>query len=79
MTNSQAVAIRSIILLAAMSAACGTPPAPAPAEAPAPVRKELPSPKYRLMTPEDEAEVERLFQRLKSVGHLDAKSSTDEK
>jgi hypothetical protein len=29
--------------------------------------------------PEDEAEVERLYQRLKTVGHLDQKNSADEK
>jgi hypothetical protein len=40
-------------------------------------RRQLPSPKYQLLRPEDEAEVERLFQRLKSVGHLDR--SGDEK
>ncbi len=37
----------------------------------APERKSLPSPKYQLLRPEDEAEVERLFQRLKTVGHMD--------
>lgn len=41
-------------------------------------RRPLPSPRYRLLTEEDEAEVERLYQRLKSVGNLDSKSSTDE-
>ena len=40
-------------------------------------RRQLPSPKYQLLRPEDEAEVERLFQRLKTVGHLD--QDTDEK
>lgn len=40
-------------------------------------RRSLPSPRYRLLRPEDEAEVERLFQRLKTVGHLD--KSSDEK
>ncbi|HYP14519.1 MAG TPA: hypothetical protein VEQ63_11395 [Bryobacteraceae bacterium] len=40
-------------------------------------RRQLPSPKYQLLRPDDEAEVERLFQRLKTVGHLDPKS--DEK
>jgi hypothetical protein len=45
----------------------------------APPRKQLPAPKYPLLRPEDEAEVERLFQRLKAVGHFDAKSSADEK
>ena len=34
--------------------------------------------RYRLLCPEDEAEVERLYQRLKSVGHLDQKNTTDE-
>lgn len=34
-------------------------------------RRQLPSPKYQLLRPDDEAEVERLFQRLKTVGHLD--------
>jgi hypothetical protein len=36
-------------------------------------------PRYRILLPEDEAEVERLYQRLKSVGNLDQKNSTDEK
>jgi len=36
-------------------------------------------PRYRLMRPEDEADVERLYQRLKSVGHLDQRSSADER
>jgi hypothetical protein len=42
-------------------------------------RKMLPSPRYRLLLPEDEAEVERLYQRLKAVGHIDPKNSSDEK
>jgi hypothetical protein len=46
---------------------------------PAPERKQLPSPKYPLLRPEDEEEVERMFQRLKTVGHLDPKKSSDEK
>lgn len=40
--------------------------------------KPLPSPRYHLLRPEDEAEVERLYQKLKSVQHLDPDSSTDE-
>ncbi|MGI8742792.1 MAG: hypothetical protein ACR2NN_09520 [Bryobacteraceae bacterium] len=32
-----------------------------------------------LLLPDDEAEVERLFQRLKSVGHIDPKGSSEEK
>jgi hypothetical protein len=37
------------------------------------------APRYRLLRSEDEAEVERLYQRLKTVGNLDQKSSSDEK
>jgi hypothetical protein len=48
----------------------GEPPAAAP--------KQLPPPKYRLLRPEDEEEVERMLQRLKSVGRLDPRGS-DEK
>lgn len=39
--------------------------------------KKLPKPKYPLTTPEEEAEIERLYQRLKTVGHLDAKSNDE--
>jgi hypothetical protein len=42
-------------------------------------RQPVPGPRYRILRPEDEAEVERLYQRLKSVGHLDQKNTTDEK
>ena len=43
-------------------------------------RKPAPPPRYRILKPEDEAEVERLYQRLKTVGNLDQKNnSTDEK
>jgi hypothetical protein len=42
-------------------------------------RKQSPAPRYRVLRPEDEAEVERLYQRLKTVGNLDQKNSTDEK
>jgi hypothetical protein len=43
-------------------------------------RKPAPPPRYRILRAEDEAEVERLYQRLKTVGHLDQKkNSTDEK
>ncbi len=43
-------------------------------------RKQLPPPpRYRILRAEDEAEVERLYQRLKAVGNLDQKNSTDEK
>ena len=40
--------------------------------------KPLPSPRYRLLLPEDEAEVERLYQRLKAVRRLDPDNSGDE-
>jgi hypothetical protein len=42
-------------------------------------RKQPPAPRYRVLRPEDEAEVERLYQRLKTVGNLDQKNSADEK
>jgi hypothetical protein len=44
-----------------------------------PGKKLLESSRYRLVSPEDEAEVERLYQRLKAVRHLDPDSSGDEK
>ena len=46
---------------------------------PSPEAGSPPQPRYRLLCPEDEAEVERLYQRLKTVGHLDPRSSADEK
>jgi hypothetical protein len=42
-------------------------------------RKQVQPTRYRILRPEDEAEVERLYQRLKTVGNLDQKNSTDEK
>jgi hypothetical protein len=42
-------------------------------------RRPQPGPRVRVLRPEDEAEVERLFQRLKTAGHIDPKNSTDEK
>src|SRR5437762_12040388 len=42
-------------------------------------RRQNSLPRYRILRPEDEAEVERLYQRLKTVGNLDQKNSTDEK
>jgi len=38
----------------------------------------MPTPRYPVLRPEDEEEVERLYHRLRSVGHLDPKSN-DEK
>jgi len=45
---------------------------------PSPERKLLPPPRYPLLRPEDEDEVERMFQRLKSVGRLDSRGSDDQ-
>jgi hypothetical protein len=47
-------------------------------QAVAPERKQAP-PRYPLLLPDDEAEVERLLQRLKSVGHLDSRTSSEDK
>jgi len=33
--------------------------------------------RYPLLLPDDEADIERMFQRLKSVGHIDQKNSDD--
>jgi hypothetical protein len=49
----------------------GEPPVSAPPRA-APMR-------YPLLRPEDEADVERMFQRLKSVGHLEQRRDAEEK
>lgn len=46
---------------------------------PAPDRRQLPSPRYQLLRPEDEEDVERLFRQLKTVGHFDSQKSADEK
>ncbi len=44
----------------------------------APERRRPPAGRYRLLRAEDEAEVERLYQRLKTVGRLDSTRSADE-
>ena len=49
-----------------------SPPAPTDNDASAPLR-------YPVLRSEDEEEVERLFQRLKSVGHLESKGSDEKK
>jgi hypothetical protein len=51
---------------------------PAANAATPPARQQAPRPRYRVLRPEDEAEVERLYQLLKTVGHLDQKN-TEEK
>jgi hypothetical protein len=40
--------------------------------------KQLPPPRYPLLRPEDEEEIERMFQRLKTVGRLDHRSDSSE-
>jgi len=47
------------------------------ATAAAQAKKQAAPQRYPMLLPEDEAEVERLFQRLKSVGRLDQKTSDD--
>ena len=42
-------------------------------------RKQSAQPHYPLLLPDDEAEVERMFQRLKSVGRIDQKTSSEDK
>jgi hypothetical protein len=41
-------------------------------------RRRLAPERCRLLLPEDEAEVERLYQQLKTAGRIDSKSSADE-
>jgi hypothetical protein len=41
--------------------------------------KQLSSPRYRVLRPEDEEEVERLYFLLKTVGHIDPRNSGDER
>jgi hypothetical protein len=47
--------------------------------APLPGASALKPPRYRLLRPEDEQEVERLYQRLKTVGRLDSKAASDDR
>lgn len=42
-------------------------------------RRQLTPAKYRVVRHEDEMEIERLYQRLKTVGHLDPKNGSDDK
>jgi hypothetical protein len=43
-------------------------------EPPEPERKTLPPMRYPLLLPEEEEEIERMFQRLKTAGHLERRS-----
>lgn len=47
-------------------------------ETPAAAPKQAAPPRYPLLRPEDEDEIERMFQRLKSVGHIDQRHSDDQ-
>jgi len=47
-------------------------------EAPTTALKQLPPPRYPVLRPEDEEEVERMFQRLKAAGRID-EHAPDEK
>ena len=47
--------------------------------APAVSKKQAPPLRHPLLLPDDEAEVERMFQRLKSMGHLEEKTSSEDK
>jgi len=40
--------------------------------------KQLPPPRYPLLRPEDEEEIERMFQRLKTVGRLDHRADSSD-
>jgi hypothetical protein len=42
-------------------------------------KKQSPAARSPLLLPDDEAEVERMFQRLKSMGHLEEKTSSEDK
>ncbi len=42
-------------------------------------RKQTAPQRYPLLLPDDEADIERMFQRLKTVGHIDQKNSKDNK
>jgi hypothetical protein len=41
--------------------------------------KQIAAPRYRVLRPEDEEEVERLYFLLKTVGHIDPRNSGDER
>jgi Protein of unknown function (DUF3093) len=48
-----------------------------PALPPVVEQRQLPLPRYPLLRPEDEEEVERMFQRLKTVGHIDQRQDSE--
>lgn len=76
--NSGASLLRQICRSATMATIDGLPYREFWGEAAAPPRAPSVPPPFRLLRPEDEAEVERMYQRLKSVGRLDSARSPDE-
>jgi hypothetical protein len=52
---------------------------PRRASPPVPQREHTPPPRYPVLLPDDEAEVERMFQQLKTVGRMDPQKSTEDK
>jgi len=48
-------------------------------EAGVPAKRQLPAPRYPLLLPDDEAEVERMYQQLKALGRLEEKTSSEDK
>ncbi len=77
--NTASSLLRQICRSAATATIDGRPYAEFWGELPAPPPvKSATQPPYRLLRHEDEAEVERLYQRLKTVGSLDSTRSNDE-
>ncbi len=76
--NSGASLLRQICRSATMATIDGLPYREFWGEAAAPPPAPPAPPQFRLLRPEDEAEVERMYQRLKSVGRLDSTRAPDE-
>jgi hypothetical protein len=78
-TNAQAAQLPPpATVVAPTLPASGKPVSAGPAVSSDSAPKQLPPPRYPLLRPEDEEEVERLFQRLKTAGRLDRHSSDEE-
>jgi hypothetical protein len=77
--NSGASLLRQICRSATLATIDGVPYREFWGETPAAVAQApVAPPQFRLLRPEDEAEVERLYQRLKSVGRIDSSRASDE-
>jgi hypothetical protein len=76
--NSGARLLRQICRSATLATIDGLPYREFWGEVPASAPPPSAPPQFRLLRPEDEAEVERMYQRLKSVGRLDSARSPDE-